>query len=216
MSTTPAIRLVTSIVLLLGLFGGAVVAPAVADQESPRSVAAKSEPLMKKKCRQDFRSRLLDLNLDVWVHAYNYYEGRRKAEQVMVDQLRWALADPQAHGLIPIIEQAAAVDRANYQPVVAKLRDDNTKDLDKFASRYLGNGCLSEDGKKLFKGGIKYFRASFKDIYKAHEQLFRVNLAVQTAQMAVAEQALQDADLEAATISENWHHAYDKFYPLKH
>ena len=151
----------------------------------------------------------------MWAHAYDYYEGRRKAEQVMFDQMRWVLADPQAHDLIPVFEQQAADDRAQYQPVVAKLRDDNFKDIKGFQLKYLHNGCLTKAGTAIFTDGIRDLRASFKDIYKAHEQLFRVNLALQTAQMDLATQCMQDADLEAATIEENWQRSWGHFMELR-
>ena len=214
MNVKHAIRIVTSIALVTGLFAGPTIS-ATADPGPPRTTAAKTETLIKKKCLKGFRADWRKLNYEVWAHAYDYYEGRRKAEQVMFDQMRWALADPEAHDLIPVFEQAAAVDRAQYQPVVAKLRDDNFKDIKGFQSKYLRNGCLSKPGTAVFSDGIRDLRASFKDIYKAHEQLFRVNLALQTAQMDLATQCMQDADLEAATIEESWRRSWGHFIKLR-
>lgn len=215
MNVKSAIRIVTAIALVTGLFTGPVIT-ATADPGPPRTAAAKTETLIKKKCLKGFRADWRVLNHDVWAHAYDYYEGRRKAEQAMSDQMRWILADPEAHDLIPVFEQQAADDRAQYQPVVAKLRDDNFKDIKAFQSKYLHNGCLSKAGAAVFNDGIRDLRASFKDIYKAHEQLFRVNLAVQTAQMDLAAQCMQDADLEAATIEENWQRSSKHFLRLRH
>lgn len=207
-------RAVVSTALVAGLFAG-IAAPGVADHEPSRKVAVKSAPLIKKKCLRGFRADWRKLNHGDWAHAYEYYEARRKAEQVIYDQLRWLLADPNAHDLIPGHEAAAAIVLAQVQPIVAGLRDENTRSLKAFESKYTGDGCLSRDGERVFKRGMRALRASFKDIDQAHQQLFRANMAVQTAQADLAGQCLQDADIEAATISENWQRSYDEFRTLR-
>lgn len=216
MTTTTVIRLTIPLAVLAGLLGGAsargVPPPAATDgasQPVPATVVASSS------CKAGFRKDLRKINNREWAHAYDYYTARGNAERVLYDQMRWALSDPEAHELIPVYERAAAVDRATYQPVVAGLRDDNKQAVRTFEAKYLAKDCWNKRGTKTFTSGIRSLKASFADIYKAHEQLFRVNLALQTAQMDKAEQAFADADLEAATISENWNRAQSKFDDLK-
>ncbi len=197
--------------VVVGLLGGASAPALAAPPGAPRAVAAKADPPpMTNKCRKQFKSGFRQKLLhDDWAHAYDYYEGRRKAEQAMYDQLRWMLADPQAQDLIPGLEAAAARDRAAYQPVIAKQRDENYKDLKQFERKFTASGCLtSARSRNIFKDAMRLLRASFQDIYKAHEKLFGVNLAIQTAQADLAGQYMSDADLEAATVEENMHNAW--------
>lgn len=210
MDATP-VRWIAVLVLLLGL---GVAPPALADPGPPHAVAAKAQPLITKKCQKQFRADWRKLNHDTWAHAFDYYEARRKAEQVIYDQLRWLLSDPEAQELIPGHEAAAAKVLAEVKPIVASQRDEYLKELDAFAKKY-SRKCLSDEGTTVFKAGMRALRASFNDIYSAHEQLFRANLAVQTAQADLAGQCLQDADLEASTTEENWRRSYDEFAKLR-
>lgn len=212
MRITPAVAVVA---LVLGLLGG-TAAPVAAQGDPPRVVAAKAEPLLTKKCRKQLRA---GFHQKLWIdnlhHATTYYEGRRTAEQAMYDQLRWALADPEAWDLIPEIEAMAARDRAAYQPVVAKQRDEYNTQTKQFERKFMRSDCLtSAKSTNIFKDAVRYLRAGFKDIYKAHEKLFGVNLAIQTAQADLAGQYLTDADLEYATVVENMWHAREQYRHL--
>ncbi|HRY10825.1 MAG: hypothetical protein H6526_09455 [Actinobacteria bacterium] len=206
---------VAAAALVLGLLGG-TAAPVAAQGDPPGAVAAKSEPLLTKKCRKQFRAGFHDkLWLDNLHHAASYFEGRRKAEQVMYDQLRWALADPEAWDLIPGIEAAAARDRADYQPVVTKQRDEYNTQTKQFERSFTRSDCLtSAKSKNIFKAAMRYLRAGFKDIYKGHEKLFAANGAIQTAQADLAGQYLTDADLEYETVVENALHARKQYREL--
>ncbi len=203
MNAKPSLLIVTTVLVVVSLLGVAA-APAVALQPTNNSVVAKAPPLMKKKCVREFRREnreKLHYRANV---AWRTYEQHRKAEQVLYDRLRWFLADPNEHDAIPYLEKGAAEFRALLQPTVAKQRDQLNKDLDHFRSKYLNNGCLpSKEGKSVFKEAMRYYKKSADDIFKAQEQLFAANLAVQTAQADLAGQALQDADLEFATVEEN-------------
>lgn len=213
MKATP-ILLVASLVLTLGLWAG-TASPGFADEAPPHTVAGKSEQLITSKCRARLRRDWREINLLVLSHAFHYYQGRRKAEQVIYDQLRWLLADPEAHDLIPIHEAGAAKINDETKAIVAKQRDEYTAEVNRFEKKYLGRRpCLSEDGARLFKRAMRPFHISLKDIYKAHEQLFRSNFAVQTAQADLAGQALQDADIQSATVEEDWERSIDLFQPL--
>jgi hypothetical protein len=208
-----AIRIAVVLGLIAGLFA-ATTAPALADPAPPRAVSAKAEPLVKKGCASRFIRTWRRINHASVAHADYYYESRRKAMQVMYDQLRWLLADPEAQDLIPAHEAMVARDREEYQPLVAKQRDEYLQEVATFRAKYLQGQCLSKDGKQLFKTGMRYLRRTYQDIYKAHEKLFGMELAVMTAQADLAGQYLQDADLEHATVEENLDHsldAYDRF-----
>lgn len=208
-----AIRLVAAIALIAGLLVGAAV-PSLANPGPLRVAAGKSEPLIKQSCQKKFIREWRRIHHQSVTHADYYYEGRRKAMQVMYDQLRWLLADPQAHELIPAHEAMVARDRETYQPLVAKQRDEYYKEVDTFRATYRHSKCLSDRGKDLFKTGMRYLRRTFEDIYKAHGKLFGMEGAVITAQADLAGQYLQDADLEHATVVENLDHSlavYEKF-----
>lgn len=210
-----SIRIAATIALTAGLLAGAT-APTLADPAPPHVVAAKSEPLIKKSCRVAFIAKWRRIHHRSVTHADYYYESRRKAMQVMYDQLRWLLADPTTHDLIPAHEAAVARDRQTYQPLVAKQRDEYFKEVDTFRAKYLRGTCLSKDGKVLFKTGMRYLRAIYKDIYKAHENLFGMEQAVETAQADLAGQYLQDADLEHETVVENLDHSIDVYQQFRH
>lgn len=198
-------KLITAVsVLLLTGPMGVAVAPATADHHPVSTVSAQASPLMKKKCVKAFkRDNRGKLHYRANV-AWKTYEQHRASEQVMYDQLRWFLADPNAQEAIPELEKGAAEFLALLQPTVAKQRDKLYKDLDTVRGKYLTNGCLpSKHGKQVFKEAMRFYKNSADDIFKVQERLFAANMAVQTAQADLAGQALQDADLEFATVEEN-------------
>ena len=193
------------------LVGGILV---VGGPPASGSDLAVNKPLMKAKCHSGFRKKRRALARD-WAHAYDYYEARRKAVQASYDNLRWLLADPEAHDLIPTFEQSAAKQYADYLPVIAAQRDEKYNGLKAFRAEYLKNGCLpGKKSKATFTAGTKYWRTSLGDIYAAHGRLFRALLALQTAQADLAGQHLTDADMEEATVGENFQHAMDRFDTL--
>lgn len=209
-----SIRITAAFALIVGLLAGSP-SPALADLGPPHAVSAKTEPLIKKGCGKRFIRQWRRINHRSVTHADYYYESRRKAMQVMYDQLRWLLANPEAHDLIPAHEALVARDREEYQPLVAKQRDEYYEEVDTFRATYLKGTCLSKDGKDLFKAGMRYTRRTYQDIYTAHAKLFGMELAVMTAQADVAGQYLQDADLEHSTVEENFGHALDVYQKFK-
>lgn len=206
-----AIRIAATFALIAGLFAG-TSAPVLADSNpQSRTLNSKTEPLIKNSCRKDFLRTWRRIHHRSVTHAAYYYESRRKAMQVAYDQLRWLLADPTTHELIPAHEAAVARDRETYQPLVAKQRDEYYKEVDTFRTAYLHGKCLSKTGRGVFITGMRYLRATYQDIYKAHEKLFGMEQAVETAQADLAGQYLQDADLEYATVEENFQQAIDAY-----
>lgn len=201
--TSSPVRITTSPALLACLLGGAVT-PVVADGQINGTVAGKTPALLKKKRMKEFKQdepRKLHYRANV---AWKTYEQHRKSEQVLCDQLRWFLADPNEQDSIPVLEQSAAQLLAPSRPIVAKQRDQLNKDLDRVRTKCLTNGCLpSKDAKTAFKEALRYYKRSADNIFKAQGRLFAANMALQTAQADLAGKALQDADLEFATVEEN-------------
>lgn len=209
------IRIVALLALVAGLFAGAAV-PSVADPGPPRAIAAKSEPLIRPSCKKEFLRAWHQISHIQLPDASYYYESRRKAMQVMYDQLRWLVADPQAHDLIPGHEAMAARDREAYQPIVARQRDKDYKAVKTLRATYLKGNCLSDRGKDQFKTAMRYLKESFEDIYRAEANLFGMEGAVITAQVDLAGQYLTDADLEYATIDEHFPKVVAAYQQFKH
>ncbi len=184
--------------------------PGATPQQAP------APPLMKSSCSDTFqRKDLKKLHYRANV-AWTTYEQHRKSEQVLYDQLRWYLADPNEQDSIPVLEQSAAQAADLLKPTVAKQRTKLNKDLKQIRHEYLTNGCLPSDrAKDVFKDALRYYKRSADDIFAAQGRLFAANLAIQTAQADLAGQAISDADLEFATVEENAIHCnelLDKLY----
>lgn len=199
MDARSATRLTASLVLATGLLAAPAV-PASAEGPPPAAaVAAKAKHKLPDRCWPSFKHDMqrLSRRMDTQIP---HYEAHYTSVNNMLDQMVELLSDPDSQDLIPQMEAGASQYREAMLPIIADERDSAMRLVDRVEK--FNKGCFRGKRQAKFFAGMKLVRTSYRDLFRAYEKVLGAAAYLTTAQTAKAQQALNDAQLEAMTVED--------------
>lgn len=196
MNARATTSLPASIVLSIGLLAAPAVAVPAAATPPAVAVAAKTKHKIPDRCWPSYKYdlQLLHRRMDVQLPHYDsHYESVNGLLDDMVDALSSG-----AEEVLPYMEDGAAKYRETMSPIIADDRATVNKILD--LVQRSNKGCFKGNRQDKFLAAMKLVRSSYRDLFRAYEKVQMAAYYLTTAQTAKAQEALNNAQVEAATV----------------
>lgn len=191
-------RLTASLVLATGLLAAPAVPSSAAGTPPASSVAAKSKHKLPDRCWPSYKHDLqrLQRRMDTQLPHYDAHYASVDAQlDNMVDVLSSGAQD-----VLPQMEDGVMQYRETLSPIIADDRDTVNKLVDRV--RKQNKKCFSGRRQEKFLAGMKTVRAAYRDLFRAYEKVQMAAGYLTTAQTAKAQEALNDAQVEASTVED--------------
>ncbi len=199
-----------SLVLAAGLLAVSAAPVWAVGPPSAVSVAAKSK--LPDRCRPSYKHDLQRLQRRMDYQQPNY-DAHYASVNHMLDQMVDLIADPDAQDLIPNMENGAAQYRDTMAPIIAGDRSDVTRLVNLVQKQ--NKSCFQGKRQDSFLAGMKAVRSAFKDLFSAYEKALGAAGYLTTAQTAKAQQSLNDAQVEVATVENQFDHGMKRLNALR-
>ena len=196
MNARSTTRLTASLVLATGLLAAPAVAAPAAGPPPASAVAAKHT--LPDRCWPSYKHDLqrLQRRMEAQLPHYdNHYTSVSAQLDNMVEVLSSGATD-----VLPQMEEGAAQYRETLLPIIADDRDSVNKLVDQVQKQ--NKGCFKGKRQDKFLAGMKTVRAAYRDLFRAYEKVLGAAGYLTTAQTAKAQEKLNDAQLEAATVED--------------
>jgi hypothetical protein len=207
MNTPLIARLATALVLATGLAAGPLT-PAPA-QTPPAAVVAK--PKLPDRCWPSYKHDLQRLQRRMDVQA-PHYESHYQSVAAQLDSMVDVLSSG-ATEVLPQMEAGVAQYRDILSPIIADDRDSAMR-LVKSVEKANKN-CFRGARQSTFLSGMQSVRAANRDLFRAYEKVQLAALHLTTAQTAKAQEALNDAQLEAVTVEDQFDRGMKRLRSLR-
>ncbi len=197
MNARSTTRLTASLVLATGLLAAPTV-PAPAAGPPPASVLAKSKHKLPDRCWPSYKHDLqrLQRRMDTQLPHYEAHYASVNAQlDNMVDVLSSGATD-----VLPQMEEGVSQYRETLTPIIASDRTQVDKLLDSVQKQ--NKSCFKGKRQDKFLAGMKTVRAAYRDLFRAYERVQTAAGFLTTAQTAKAQGALNEAQVEAATVAD--------------
>lgn len=198
MNIRTSTSLTASLVLATGLLA-APAAPVSAAGPSPVSaIAAKQKHKLPDRCWPSYKHDLQRLRRRM-DYQLPHYDSHHASVDKLLDNMVDVLVSG-AHDVLPQMEAGVAEYRETLSPIIAGDRHEVNKLVDQVQKQ--NKNCFSARRQEKFLTGMKAVRAAFRDLFRSYEKVQMAAGYLTTAQTAKAQEALNDAQLEAATVED--------------
>ncbi len=203
-------RLTASLVLTTGLLAAPAIPVAAVGSPPATAVSAQAKHKVPDRCWPSYKHDLqrLQRRMNVQLPHYgSHYESVNAQLDNMVDVLSSGATD-----VLPQMEEGAEQYRETMRPIIADDRD-SAKRLVDLVQRSNKN-CFTGNRQDKFLAGMKAVRLAYQDLFRAYEKGLLAVGYLTTAQTAKAQEALQDAQLEAATVEDRFDRGIKQLHDL--
>jgi hypothetical protein len=198
MNARSTTRLTASLVLATGLLAAPAV-PVTAIDASPAAViAAPAKHKLPDRCWPSYKHDLqrLQRRMDYQIEHYqSHYTSVNSLLDNMIDVLTSGSQD-----VLPQMEAGVEQYRTRLAPIITKDRNEVNKLLDSVQKQ--NKNCFKGKRQDTFLAGMKSARSAFRDLFRAYEMVQGAAGYLTTAQTAKAQEKLNEAQLEAATVED--------------
>lgn len=193
--------LATALVLATGLAAGTLTPATSVTPRQPTIVAmAKAKPRVPDRCWPSYKHDLqrLQRRMDVQLPHYDaHYASVSSLLDNMVDVLSSGAQD-----VLPQMEDGVSQYRETMTPIIADDRGTATKLVNQVQKA--NKNCFSGKRQTKFLAGMATVRAAFRDLFDVYGKVQLAAGYLTTAQTAKAQEALNAAQVDAATIEDQF------------
>lgn len=196
MNARTAARLAASLVVVTGLVAGPLT-PALSATPAPTAVVT-AKPKLPDRCWPSYKHDLQRLRVRMGVQLPHYDAHHTSVSKLldnMVDLLSSGATD-----YLPQMEEGVMFYRETMTPIIAEDRATVTKLLNNVQKS--NKNCFKGNRQDKFLSAMATVRAAFRDLFGAYATVQLAAYHLTTAQTAKAQEALNKAQLEAATVED--------------
>lgn len=203
MNARTAARLAASLVVATGLVAGPLT-PALSATPAPTAVVtAKPKPKLPDRCWPSYKHDLqrVKLRMD---YQLPHYDAHHASVSKLLDNMVDLLTSGDQRYL-PQMEQGVSTYRETLTPIIADDRDTTTKVLN--SVQKANKDCFRGHRQAKFLSAMATIRAAFRDLFGAYATVQLAAYHLTTAQTAKAQEALNKAQVDSATVEDQFDRA---------
>lgn len=198
MNARSTTRLTASLVLATGLLAAPAGTVSATGPPPTSAVATQSKHKLPDRCWPSYKHDLqrLQRRLD---YQLPHYEAHYASVNAQLDGMVEILSSG-ATDALPQMEEGVAQYRDTMSPIIADDRAEVNTLLDRVQKQ--NKNCFKGKRQDAFLAGMKTVRSAYRDLFRAYEKAQGAAGYLTTAQTAKAQEALNDAQLDAATVED--------------
>lgn len=197
-------RRIAGAAIALVLMTGLAATPATSAQpdQATSVVMAKAKHRLPDRCWPSYKHDLQRLTRRMETQV-PHYDAHYTSVSAILDNMVEVLTSG-AHEVLPKMEEGASVYRETMTPIIAKDRDEVTRLI--AGVQKSNKSCFKGKRQTKFLDGIATIRAAYRDLFTAYGKIQLAAGYLTSAQTAEAQGALNDAQLEVATVEDQFDH----------